>query len=135
MAKILDKQIACGISKYGYGGYNNLENKFTNNIACVIYSCLTGLILSSGFFLWKPASSLELLSESKQKRLKVLLGALFCSTVAAIVGVLNLTTLLFYWFMPIDVCPGTPNRSITGIGLGFVIASFILALYCMDKLN
>jgi hypothetical protein len=113
-----------------------VENKFTNNLACVIYSCLSGLILSSGYFVWKPSNSLSItLSKSKQKKMKILIGALFCSTVSSIVGVLNLTTLLFHWYMAIEVCPGNPNGSIAGIGLGFVIFSFVLALYCMDKLS
>lgn len=102
-----------------------------NNIACVIYSAMSGLVLSTTYYLFKPKNEAKV-SHIESVKQRVLIFLLFVSTVTAVVGLMNATSDILTLF-PVaedDFCDA-PLSKVWPIGIAFVVAAFALGLFLM----
>jgi hypothetical protein len=129
--KVMSQLAKCPGGKLRTYGFDDWFMETMNNIACVIYSAMSGLVLSTVYYLFKPKNEAKV-SHIDSIKHRVLIFLLFMSTVTCVVGLINTTTDILVLF-PVaedDFCDA-PLSKVFIVGIAFVVTAFALGLFLM----
>jgi len=105
--------------------YNYLFVQFLQNTGSIIYACLCGLILSAFYYTFKPSENVQQTRRSRFK-LKILIGCLVCCTIAAVIGVMDVSSYMVQTYMvqTADLCT-YDSSYVWATGVVFVVLSCV----------
>lgn len=119
-----------GGSLRGYS-FEDFFYETMNNIVCVIYSAMSGLVLSTLYYVFKPKDDMNM-PKWKIIKQRLLIFLLFVSTITSVVGLLNATTDFLTLFTVAEVAFCKPPLSrVWPFGVGFVTFAFVLGMILM----
>jgi len=111
--------------------YNDYYARSIQNIGNIVYACLCGLILSSMYYIFKPQPSTEQ-NDNGRIKLKCLIFGLASCTVAAIVGVMDITSYMVQMFMIQNNAICNYDSSYVWVtGMLFVIGSCLVGVIAL----
>ena len=105
--------------------YEDQFNKFLQNMAL-------GLTFSCGYYIFHNKAEHASMTRHARMKLKFLLFCLFLSTVCAVFGIMNLSSLMFnYYTVPMSKVCTFNGAYVWGTGIFFVFLSFFGSFYLM----
>lgn len=124
---------ACGGSILSTGEYGlaDYQYEIVHNLVCVIYASMSGLILSTFYYLFKPSKSIKI-TPSLMKRERILVLLLFVCCCSSVVGIMDITAdMIIISVNPAEQFCSNPFSYSWQVGVAFLAFSFVAGLALM----